>query len=570
MTEASHSIIGMLSAKPLDMETGTGNNAFNALLTSGESRPDVALLRDDSETIEEPNSDAFLEQMINPDQVSISTAQPSKTRVGKIVDDADHRPDQIIATELPTDIGAFVSKMSSPMLAADRTHSDNTSHSTGSFNAANASIANRAKAENLSSSQRQPLAPEHSVNRSTPIATDATPPSRNAVLNIDSVAKIPTPPINLPADDMVSGRDAAAQRENKGEGRKAIAQVNLSSRLISETREPRDESSKEYRAIKLSDHAIVRNRSPEALKPTLQNLPANPIGAVTGNNGKESAVPSHGPSGGLDKNSVPATDIEIHARAVIDVLRGKTPGAAAPSISVGPTRPALDNIDPKASAAQKFDPIKGSDALELKKPMLPAAAEKSMTTGLKPFAVDGKNSSVDLGLQDQVDLPTATAAAATLGASSLTQKSVNFDSNAPQFPERFASEIGDLKINGDLKKFELNPRNLGRLEVSFVTRGGTEMLMIEADNEAARDMILKHGQAIQDLLKSQGRTDLGLRIDLRDNGLAGGHNETMAFDRHDNETADNRDAKQAIRQSQSQLSESEDSADEATDTSRYA
>jgi len=99
-------------------------------------------------------------------------------------------------------------------------------------------------------------------------------------------------------------------------------------------------------------------------------------------------------------------------------------------------------------------------------------------------------------------------------------KTVNFDWNSPQFAERFATEISDLSTNGDLKRFEINPRNLGRLEVAFVARGGTEFIRIEAESQAARDAIVQHSQVIQDMLKAQGRSDLTIRVDIKDQGFS--------------------------------------------------
>ncbi|GAB5486462.1 MAG: hypothetical protein Pars2KO_00320 [Parasphingorhabdus sp.] len=102
----------------------------------------------------------------------------------------------------------------------------------------------------------------------------------------------------------------------------------------------------------------------------------------------------------------------------------------------------------------------------------------------------------------------------------MVQRPVSFDWNRPEFAERFAAEIKDLTVNGDLKKFEINPRNLGRLEVALVARGTSETIRIEAESQAARDVIVQHAQAIQDMLKGQGRSDLTIRVDVKDTGLS--------------------------------------------------
>lgn len=99
-------------------------------------------------------------------------------------------------------------------------------------------------------------------------------------------------------------------------------------------------------------------------------------------------------------------------------------------------------------------------------------------------------------------------------------KTSTFDWNAPKFVERFASEISDLSVNGDLKKFEINPKNLGRLEIALIARGTSEFVRIEAESQAARDVIVQHSQAIQEMLRAQGRSDLSIRVDLKEAGFA--------------------------------------------------
>jgi len=101
-----------------------------------------------------------------------------------------------------------------------------------------------------------------------------------------------------------------------------------------------------------------------------------------------------------------------------------------------------------------------------------------------------------------------------------THKIVNFDWTAPNFAGRFAAEVSGITTIGDSKKFVINPRNLGRLEVSFVSRGAAEFIRIEAETDAARDVILQNAQAIQDMLKAQGRSDLTIRVDVKESGFS--------------------------------------------------
>ena len=98
-----------------------------------------------------------------------------------------------------------------------------------------------------------------------------------------------------------------------------------------------------------------------------------------------------------------------------------------------------------------------------------------------------------------------------------TSRTIAFDWNAPQFVERFASELGRLTTHGDFQKFEINPRNLGRMEVSFFVRDGQEQIQISTVGERVREVIMQHLGAVQEVLKAQGRGEVNLRVDVRDN-----------------------------------------------------
>ncbi|MEP2988244.1 MAG: flagellar hook-length control protein FliK [Parasphingorhabdus sp.] len=138
-----------------------------------------------------------------------------------------------------------------------------------------------------------------------------------------------------------------------------------------------------------------------------------------------------------------------------------------------------------------------------------AIDEKPVMTRTEMLASAGEKvaqNSIPLSLLNPVTVPT-------------NQKPISFDWNSPNFAERFGKEISDLAVNGDLKKFEINPRNLGRLEVSLIARGTSEVIQIEAESQAARDVIVQHSQAIQEMLKAQGRSDLSVRVDLKDAGF---------------------------------------------------
>lgn len=121
---------------------------------------------------------------------------------------------------------------------------------------------------------------------------------------------------------------------------------------------------------------------------------------------------------------------------------------------------------------------------------------------------------------DRTSSPNIPAHLANLTTAAANPKPTVFDWTSPNFAERFATEISDLTVNGALKKFEINPRNLGRLEVALIARGNSEIIQIEAESLAARDVIIQHSQVIQDMLKAQGRSDLTIRVDLRDGAFA--------------------------------------------------
>ncbi len=151
-------------------------------------------------------------------------------------------------------------------------------------------------------------------------------------------------------------------------------------------------------------------------------------------------------------------------------------------------------------------------------------------------------------------------------------RAILFDWNAPQFAERLASELGRLSVHGDTQKFEINPRNLGRLEVSFLVRDGQEQIQINTVNERVREVIMQHSAAVQEMLKSQGRGDINLRVDVRENatpqfqdnqsGLAQQQGERQ---RHENAAGPTANA--AGRIAATELSEDDQ---KPADNSRYA
>lgn len=114
------------------------------------------------------------------------------------------------------------------------------------------------------------------------------------------------------------------------------------------------------------------------------------------------------------------------------------------------------------------------------------------------------------------------------------QAGAPFDLTAPRLAERLAAEISDMSASGETKKFEINPRNLGRMEITFATRGSTEIVEIQTENRFAKDVIAQHSHLLQDMLKSQGRDDLSFRVDVKDNMLASARADSGQLGQQDN------------------------------------
>ena len=150
------------------------------------------------------------------------------------------------------------------------------------------------------------------------------------------------------------------------------------------------------------------------------------------------------------------------------------------------------------------------------------------------------------------------------------QASAPFDLLGPRVAERLAAEITNMSANGETKKFEINPRNLGRMEIMFTTRGATEIIEIQTDHRSAKDVIVQHSHILQDILKSQGRDDLTFRVDVKDNmqGSPRSENGNLAHQ-------DNRDGReqQSVPRRPGRTASELDSGSESqpvSDHSRYA
>ena len=108
------------------------------------------------------------------------------------------------------------------------------------------------------------------------------------------------------------------------------------------------------------------------------------------------------------------------------------------------------------------------------------------------------------------------------------------------------------------------------MEIILTTRGSTEIIEIQTEHQAAKHIIAQHSQALQDILKSQGRDDLTLRVEVKDIMFSSSNPEGGNLSRQEN--GDSRE--QQARPSQNrQIAQSLDGAlenDSASDRNRYA
>ena len=152
----------------------------------------------------------------------------------------------------------------------------------------------------------------------------------------------------------------------------------------------------------------------------------------------------------------------------------------------------------------------------------------------------------------------------------MMRRAGSFDLTAPQVAERLAAEIADVSTSGGAKTFEINPRNLGRMEISFTTRGSIEIIEIQTEHRAAKDMIVQHSQLLQDILKSQGRDDLTIRVDVKESNLTSTRTDGGSLSQQENRDAREQQARPSQRNSMVSTVDYADENGQPTDNSRYA
>lgn len=421
MAEASRSIIGMLSAKPSDMETRTANKEFSSLLLPGENRPRPAS--------------------------GNAAADGVKELGGKndVKSDVEEFLNQLIGSDAPPQ---------APVIAPDI-----------------------AKAIGI----KRPVEVREGE---TELSSDAPFPPAAPPENGRFIPAVQPPSeyVSIP----VSGADEALP--------KAAAAFGLAKPASDLAKRNQDN----LRALTDAD-ADVDQKLPARAETQTAPVAAN----------KQRPILPDTPIPNAAISNMPASKDAKKASATAGQMR--------------------DALDPELAAKDKAETSELKQVLETQtlKPKTRGAAiaaSKPMKIESGLPALDRDNLPAAGHLEKTAELSAPVPVAPVVTAQHNAVKTVSFDWHAPQFAERFASELADLNGNGDLRKFEINPRNMGRLEVSFIARGATEIVRIEAESDAVREVIVQHSQAIQDLLKANGRGDLTLRVDVRDNMLAASNN----------------------------------------------
>lgn len=508
MSEASHSIIGTLSAKPSDMETRTTHNEFSSLLAPGEDRSRPM----PNDGTEDTRNEQFLEQFITADSKSA-----------------------------PTTIGPDIPKTIALKASVDGSRGDaelpsDTSSST-SVSETDRFISHLLPTATEIAASNRPY-PNGKGPHATelPSAGNGVDKPKRALGDVGKIASIPLifvdgPTVNeatTPAGDTDQKLAIGAKAQN--------APVVADKSLPTFSDEPVSEGLKITPA---ENKQSVESKSPAAFKPEIESTQK---------------------IDGKPRDKSAAIDLPIQS------LSAKMP-TDIPSrdsrAKTQVTKTALSGAEPLlASSSRQFAEIETRETV--------IAADKSIKIETKASIVEMENLPTAAPLDGNIETVIPAHPTNVTGGQSSMQKTVNFDWNALQFAERFASEIGDLKINGDLKKFEINPRNMGRLEISLLAQGPNEIIQIEAENQAARDVIAQHSQAIQDMLKAQGRSDLLLRIDLKENMLSAGPNDNMNFEQQDSANAQQERSARSPSHRSAMSSGSEVEPQNSDDNGRYA
>lgn len=582
MSEASHSIIGMLSAKPLDMETRTANNEFSSLLMPGEDRSRPTLDNGGADMAEDDRGAQFLDQLIgNDDQPvpPVNDLETLKTIAAKISVDGNEGDTELPSANQPSSVSSseierFISILPpSPIQPA----------SAGADTPLSADASSVGQHQSGISVDLPELVNRPSTPRRNPLPADvptsdpAIDKPRQQLGDVAKVASIPLIFVDGPKSTV--GTETSTDTDQKSgtniDGQKApVVADKLSTKL------PNPSVPEDLNVAPTANKQQVESKSPAAFKPLIEGKSLADGKSVLDNGGKAETIATEtikkAPAANTPITAKPYSDADVSNLPKTGSMNAKAPLVSATPLAsgmlqdVGSERKIRDSLDLRLASKSKVHAPASRQASEFEVGEAAIAADKPMKIETKFPFVEMENRPAAGHLERNIELSVPVHSTPAIPAQNNTPKSVSFDWNAPQFAERFASEMSDLTINGDLKKFEINPRNMGRLEVSFISRGGAEIIQIEAENDAAREIIVQHSQAIQDMLKAQGRADLTLRVDVRENMFAASHNDGMNFDQQDSTSA--REERSAPSQNRGSGMPTEVDADPQapSDNSRYA
>ncbi|WP_108812590.1 flagellar hook-length control protein FliK [Sphingorhabdus sp. Alg231-15] len=587
MAEASHSIIGMLSAKPSDMETTTASDAFSALLMPGEDRPRPTLQNDGTEVVEETGIEQFVSQLLGFDDQprSRSNARDITGTVStQIVQDAEADKSDLSLETTPSpapasQIGRFIATQpqvsdltEKAVLAGSSETGDDAGDSIDS-----AMMSDRLNQPGISMDQSD-LKDSPAPRGRDPLSAD-TPVSGNETVKanhpLSDVGKIATMPIILVDQPTTSGEKI----RTVGNEPKAQIAIDMPRMQLSDKKAAGIKPSLQREPVISAEPVAQDNIKPEissatnraevkpaiALdlsKPLAGNSTATDISPAENSQKAATIIPP--------LMAKPYSDANRNAPAKVDESTAKNGLTAAIPQAETSERKIVAPLDLRVASTRNVDSKITAQPTEFTAREVTSNMEKPVSIETKtPFA-DIDNAPASVSLERHSEIPAPVTATPVSAAQTLAGKTVNFDWNAPQFAERFASELSDMKVSGDLKRFEINPRNMGRLEISFVARGTQEIIRIETENDAAREMIVQHSQAIQDMLKAQGRPDLSLRVDIKENMLGSSQSDMMDFAQQENESGHQERSNPSPDRGQMMTSDRPSDPQEPNDNSRYA
>tara|TARA_R110000824_G_scaffold305316_3_gene493190 strand:+ start:5548 stop:6981 length:1434 start_codon:yes stop_codon:yes gene_type:complete len=472
MSEAAHSIIGMFSARPVDMENNPSNSDFGSLLRSPE---------------EQPHSSAA--------GVEIDTSDSENVDVG----DIDAVPAQHWETTnvLPFINHSFGSTIFNQDRSSGNIEQDQTITDAVDFDRPESKLSLTFNRDTLQNIRSTAFAADGEAHQATArLAADILTPQANVILsNGSQIEMAPTPE----EADIVDGQPVDDKLlKMKGSPQQMLGEAG---ELLAQAAKPSKSNQ--------SGHLDARFNDPTSqLKAGEQAAALSPL--VTKSGEQKDARSELGQFG---FRSSPR-----------DILPVATSSPQKPTIADG------EFVEPAKSDAQSV--IKN---FETSMEQLPLA-----------------NSSAQLAVRETI------------------QKPASFDMSSPQIAQRLGAEIADISVSGGTKKFEINPRNLGRMEIIFTTRGSAEIIEIQTEHRAAKDIIVQHSQVLQDILKSQGRDDLTLRVDVKENMFSSSRSDGGNLSQQENGGAREQQARPSQNRQMAQSFDSTAENDPASDNSRYA